>query len=91
MGETYFQESDLRIWVKHIFRFLTYEYGVKKYFQEFGQTYMPILWQEYILFFCLPLSIQPRLNTQQQGHARGGGPWNAETDCVLTNENGSKL
>ena len=35
--------------------------------------YMPILCQEYMLFFCLPLSIQPRLNTQQQGRARGGG------------------
>ena len=30
---------------------------------------MPILCQEYMLFFCLPLSIQPRLNTQQQGRA----------------------
>ena len=30
---------------------------------------MPILCQEYMLFFCLQLSIQPRLNTQQQGHA----------------------
>ena len=33
------------------------------------QKYMPILCQEYMLFFCLPLSIQPRLNTQQQGRA----------------------
>ena len=31
--------------------------------------YMPILCKEYMLFFCLPLSIQPRLNTQQQGRA----------------------
>ena len=44
-----------------------------KYFQEFGQKYMPVLCQEYMLFFCLPLSNQPRLNTQQQGRARGGG------------------
>ena len=30
---------------------------------------MPVLCQEYMLFFCLPLSNQPRLNTQQQGRA----------------------
>ena len=33
---------------------------------------MPVLCQEYMLFFCLPLSSQPRLNllsTQQQGRA----------------------
>ena len=49
-----------------------------KHVQEFGprflachQKYMPVLCQEYMLFFCLPLSIQPRLNTQQQGHAWG--------------------
>ena len=43
-----------------------------KYCQEFGQKYMPVLCQEYMLFFCLPLSSQPRLNllsTQQQGRA----------------------
>ena len=37
---------------------------------------MPVLCQEYMLFFCLPLSSQPRLNllsTQQQGRAGGGG------------------
>ena len=34
---------------------------------------MPVLCQEYMLFFCLPLSIQPRLSTQQQGHAWWGG------------------
>ena len=34
--------------------------------------HMPVLCQEYMLFFCLPLSIRPRLNTQQQGCARGG-------------------
>ena len=28
------------------------------------QKYKPILCQEYMLFFCLPLSTQPRLNTQ---------------------------
>ena len=36
------------------------------------QKYMPVLCQEYMLFFCLPLSSQPRLNllsTQQQGRA----------------------
>ena len=33
---------------------------------------MPLLCQEYMLFFWLPLSIQPRLNTQQQGRAGGG-------------------
>ena len=34
------------------------------------QKYMPVLCQEYMLFFCLPLSSQPRLNLlspQQQG------------------------
>ena len=41
-------------------------------FVDFGQKYMPILCQEYMLFFCLPLSIQPRLNTQQQGRAGEG-------------------
>ena len=38
--------------------------------------YMPVLCQEYMLFFCLPLSSQPKLNllsTQQQGRARRGG------------------
>ena len=35
---------------------------------------MPVLCQEYMLFFCLPLSIQPRLDTQQQQGALGGGP-----------------
>ena len=36
---------------------------------------MPVLCQEYMLFFSLPLSIQPRLNTQQQGRApRCGAP-----------------
>ena len=30
---------------------------------------MPVLCQEYMLFFCLPLSNQPRLDTQQQGRA----------------------
>ena len=33
---------------------------------------MPVLCQEYMPFFCLPLSSQPRLNllsTQQQGRA----------------------
>ena len=40
-----------------------------------GEKYLPILCQEYMLFFCLPLSIQPRLNTQQQGRApRCGAP-----------------
>ena len=37
---------------------------------------MPVLCQEYMLFFCLPLSSQPRLNllsTQQQGRPWGGG------------------
>ena len=37
-----------------------------------GEKYLPILCQEYMLFFCLPLSSQPRLNilsTQQQGRA----------------------
>ena len=34
---------------------------------------MPVLCQEYMLFFCLPLSNQPRLNTQQQGRAGGEG------------------
>ena len=36
---------------------------------------MPVLCQEYMLLFCLPLSSQPRLNLlsiQQQGRARGG-------------------
>ena len=35
-----------------------------------GEKYLPILCQEYMLFFCLPLSSQPRLNLlspQQQG------------------------
>ena len=39
------------------------------YFLTNDQKYMPVLCQEYMLFFCLPLSIQPRLNTQQQGRA----------------------
>ena len=57
MGEKYFQEFGPRIFMG------------AKYFQEFGQKYMPVLCQEYMLFFCLPLSSQPRLNllsTQQQ-------------------------
>ena len=36
-------------------------YMGEKYVQEFGLTYMPVLCQEYMLFFCLPLSSQPRL------------------------------
>ena len=46
------------------------------YFQEAGQKYMPILCQEYVIGFCLPLGGQPRLNlltTQQQGRARARG------------------
>ena len=34
--------------------------------------YMPVLCQEYMLFFSLPSSNQPRLNTQQQGRAPPG-------------------
>ena len=34
------------------------------------QTNMPALCQEYMRFFCLPSSNQPRLNTQQQGRAQ---------------------
>ena len=40
------------------------------------QKYLPILCQEYMLFFCMPLSSQPRLNllsTQKQGRGGGGG------------------
>ena len=39
---------------------------------------MHVLCQEYMLLFCLPLSIQPRLNllsTQQQGRVGGGGTY----------------
>ena len=46
------------------------------YFQEFGQTYIPVLRQEYMPFFCLPLSSQPRLNllsTQQHGMSSASG------------------
>ena len=50
-----------------------------KYFQEFGQKYMPVLSQEYMLFFCLPLSSQPRLRllrplsiSQHTGRTREG-------------------
>ena len=39
----------------------------KNVWVEKGQKNMPVLCQEYMLFFCLPLSNQPRLNTQQQG------------------------
>ena len=51
-----------------------------KHIFEKYQKYMPILCQEYMLFFCLPLSIQPMLNTHQQGRARevgegGQGEW----------------
>ena len=38
---------------------------------------MPVLCQEHMLFVCLPLSSQPRLNllsTQQQGRAPGVAP-----------------
>ena len=48
---------------------------------------MPILCQEYMLFFCLPLSSQPRLNllsTQQQGRARGGGEWGHNRKIACT-------
>ena len=34
MGETYFRESDLRIWVKNMFRNLTYEYGWNHIFRN---------------------------------------------------------
>ena len=45
---------------------------------------MPVLCQEYMLFFCLPLSIQPRLNTQQQGRAtRCGTPHPARPCCCV--------
>jgi len=82
MGETYFQESDLRIWVKNMFKNLTNTYGwtifqesdlriwVTNIVRNFGRKYMPVLCQEYMLFFCLPLSSQPRLNLlspQKQG------------------------
>ena len=36
------------------------------YFQEFGQKYMPVLCQEYMLFFCLPEQPEPWLTTQWQ-------------------------
>ena len=80
MGAKYFQESGPNLltcpqlqgaWVVNIFQNLASASGYMgaQYFQEFGQKYMPALCQEYMLFFCLPLSIQPRLNTQQQGRA----------------------
>ena len=65
MGEKYFQEFGPRFltcpqlvgtWVQNIFRNLV-------------NKYIPVLCQEYMLFFCLPLRSQPRLNTQQQGRA----------------------
>ena len=45
---------------------------------------MPVLRQEYTLFFCLPLSIQPRLNTQQQGRAWGGATPGARAPVVVS-------
>ena len=41
--------------------------------EDMSEIDMPIFCQEYMLFFCLPLSIQPRLNTQQQGRTVGVG------------------
>ena len=44
------------------------------------QKYIHVLCQEYMLFVCVPLSIQPSLNTQQQGcaaewrHTKGARP-----------------
>ena len=35
---------------------------------------MPVLCQEYMIGFCLPLNIQPTLNTQQQRRAPGAAP-----------------
>ena len=78
MGETYFQESDLRIWVTNIFSNLVNIY-----------IYMPVLCQEYMLFFCLPLSSQPRLNllsTRQQGRVRGLGPHRVRAPLLLCAE-----
>ena len=69
MGAKYFQEFGPIFFDMSS----TSGYMGAKYVQEFGWKYMPVLCQEYMLFFfCLPWSSQQRLNllsTQKQGRA----------------------
>ena len=77
MGAKYVQEFGARFWACHVPNVACHGVScpqlvgtwVQTMFRNLVKIYMPVLCQEYMLFSCLPLSVQPRLNTQQQGRA----------------------